>query len=113
MPPAPRFRVRTRERPPYLPSSWQTSDTPSSGERQEENRVMGTSRRYTRRMRTALFLGLSVLGLMVRLDAQEKPLPKNETRIQVPGCAYNRTFITGTAPAGEPVGSIKEGRRLK
>ena len=45
--------------------------------------------------------------------AQEKPLPKNEVRVQIPGCAYNRTFISGSAPAGEPVGSIAEGRRFK
>ena len=44
---------------------------------------------------------------------QEKPLPNNEVRVAIPGCAYNRTFISGTAPAGEPVGSIAEGRRFK
>lgn len=61
------------------------------------------------------FLPLLLLPalLIARVDAQEKPLPKNEVRVQVPGCAYNRTFITGSSPAGEPVGALKEGRRLK
>jgi hypothetical protein len=63
-------------------------------------------------MRTIALLALPVL-LVAGLDAQEKPLPKNEVRVQVAGCAYNRTFITGTSPAGEPVGALKEGRRLK
>jgi len=63
-------------------------------------------------MRLLLLLVLPAL-LIARVDAQEKPLPKNEVRVQVPGCAYNRTFITGTSPAGEPVGGLKEGRRLK
>ena len=63
-------------------------------------------------MRSLALLALPVL-LIARVAAQEKPLPKNEVRVQVPGCAYNRTFITGTSPAGEPVGAIKEGRRFK
>jgi len=63
-------------------------------------------------MRSIALLALPVL-LITQVAAQEKPLPKNEVRVQVAGCAYNRTFITGTAPAGEPVGAIKEGRRFK
>src|SRR3954447_25570822 len=64
-------------------------------------------------MRTFLLLSLlAVLGA-AGLEAQEKPLPKNEVRVQIPGCAYNRTFLSGTSPAGEPVGGIKEGRRFK
>jgi hypothetical protein len=64
-------------------------------------------------MRTMLVVGLSLACALVRLEAQEKPVPKNEVRVQIPGCAYNRTFISGTAPTGEPVGGIKEGRRFK
>jgi len=64
-------------------------------------------------MRTTLLLGLTLACGLVRLDAQEKPLPKNEVRVQIPGCAYNRTFLSGSSPAGEPVGAIKEGRRFK
>ena len=53
------------------------------------------------------------VGLATALAAQEKPLPKNDVRVQIPGCAYNRTFISDEAPAGEPVGSIASGRRFK
>ena len=65
-------------------------------------------------MRTLLLL----LGLLPALGAgalaaQEKPVPKNEVRVQIPGCAYSRTFISGTSPRGEPVGGVKEGRRFK
>jgi len=63
-------------------------------------------------MRTVLFAGLALLSV-ASLAAQEKPLPKSEVRVQIPGCAYNRTFISGTSPAGEPVGGIKEGRRSR
>jgi hypothetical protein len=68
--------------------------------------------RYTRSMRTVLFAGVALLAAAT-VTAQEKPVPKNEVRVQIPGCAYNRTFISGTSPAGEPVGNIKEGRRFK
>ena len=64
-------------------------------------------------MRTFIFTGVVALLLVASLQAQEKPLPKNEVRVQIPGCAYNRAFISGTAPTGEPVGAIKEGRRFK
>jgi len=64
-------------------------------------------------MRTAFFVALFLAFALPRAAAQEKPLPKNEVRVQIPGCAYNRTFLSGTSPKGEPVGAIKEGRRLK
>jgi hypothetical protein len=64
-------------------------------------------------MRSVLLAGLGLLLAAAGLAAQEKPLPKNDVRVQIPGCAYNRTFISGTSPAGEPVGNIKEGRRFK
>jgi hypothetical protein len=63
-------------------------------------------------MRSIALLALAVL-LIARVNAQEQPLPKNEVRVQIPGCAYNRTFLSGSSPAGEPVGAIKEGRRFK
>ena len=64
-------------------------------------------------MRTAFFVALFLAFALPRAAAQEKPLPKNEVRVQIPGCAYNRTFLSGTSPKGEPVGAIKEGRRFK
>jgi hypothetical protein len=62
-------------------------------------------------MRTTAFLIVTVLSAVTA--AQEKPLPKNEVRVQIPGCAYNRTFVSEEAPAGEPTGSIAAGRRFK
>jgi len=64
-------------------------------------------------MRSVLPAGFALLLAAAGLAAQEKPVPKNDVRVQIPGCAYNRTFISGTSPAGEPVGNIKEGRRFK
>jgi hypothetical protein len=65
-------------------------------------------------MRGTTFPILAVLVVLgAALTAQEKPVPKNEVRVQIPGCAYNRTFISEEAPAGEPVGSIAAGRRFK
>jgi hypothetical protein len=69
-------------------------------------------------MRSAVLLALAlsatpVLAQDTNQQPPEKPVPKNEVRVQVPGCAYNRTFISGSAPKGEPVGAIKEGRRFK
>jgi hypothetical protein len=63
-------------------------------------------------MKTTALLLLMLAGGGV-MAAQEKPLPKNEVRVQIPGCAYNRTFISGQAPTGEPVGAIAAGRRFK
>jgi len=46
--------------------------------------------------------------------AQERPVPKDSSRVSIPGCARNRTFIVGQAPEGEPVRSdIAAGRRFK
>ena len=60
-------------------------------------------------------LPLTALLLTVPIAAasQEKPVPKNDVRVQIPGCAYNRTFISEEAPATEGVGAIKPGRRFK
>jgi hypothetical protein len=62
-------------------------------------------------MRLAVAFALLVAG--AGIQAQEKPLGKDEVRVQIPGCAYNRTFISESAPSGELVGSIKPGRRFK
>jgi len=46
--------------------------------------------------------------------AQERPVPRDSSRVSIPGCAHNRTFIVGRAPEGEPVRSdIEAGRRFK
>jgi hypothetical protein len=65
------------------------------------------------RLPAAVVIALAFATASLPAQKQEKPLPENEVRVQIPGCAYNRTFISGTAPQGEPVGAIKEGRRFK
>lgn len=46
--------------------------------------------------------------------AQEKTLPKNSTRLTVPGCAYDRLFIVDVSPDHEmPRTDLKPGRRLR
>lgn len=59
------------------------------------------------------FLAVLLAATPLLLDAQEKPVKKGEVRVQVPGCAYNRTFITEEAPQSEGVSRIKPGRRFK
>jgi hypothetical protein len=63
-------------------------------------------------MKHALLTAL-LLAVPAAAIGQDKPLPKNEVRVQIPGCAYNRTFLSEDAPAGELVGAIKGGRRFK
>lgn len=46
--------------------------------------------------------------------AQEKPVPKDSTRLSVPGCAYDRLFIVDISPENEmPRSDMKPGRRLR
>ncbi len=46
--------------------------------------------------------------------AQEKPVPKDSTRLSVPGCAYDRLFIVDVSPEHEmPRTDMKPGRRLR
>lgn len=46
--------------------------------------------------------------------AQEKPVPRDSTRLSVPGCAYDRLFIVDVSPEHEmPRTDMKPGRRLR
>jgi len=46
--------------------------------------------------------------------AQEKPVPRDSTRLSVPGCAYDRLFIVDVSPEHEmPRTDLKPGRRLR
>ncbi len=46
--------------------------------------------------------------------AQEKPVPRDSTRLSVPGCAYDRLFIVDISPEHEmPRTDLKPGRRLR
>jgi hypothetical protein len=46
--------------------------------------------------------------------AQEKPVPKDSSRLTVAGCAYDRLFIVEVGPEHEmPRADLKPGRRLR
>jgi hypothetical protein len=48
------------------------------------------------------------------LHAQERKIPKDSSRISIPGCSKGRTFIVAEAPEHEPVRSeIEAGRRFR
>jgi hypothetical protein len=48
------------------------------------------------------------------LFAQEKKVPKDSSRVSIPGCAKGRTFIVAQAPEHEPVRSdVESGRRFR
>jgi hypothetical protein len=61
-----------------------------------------------------LILVAALLLSSVPAQAQEKKIPKDSSRISIPGCANGRTFIVAEAPEHEPVRSdIQPGRRFR
>jgi hypothetical protein len=55
-------------------------------------------------------VALGVVGLL----AQEREVPKDSSRITIPGCAKGTRFIVGRGPAHEPVRSgLEPGRRFR
>lgn len=64
-------------------------------------------------MRSLFLASLLMLSSGLAL-AQEKPVPKDSTRLTVPGCAYDRLFIVDVGPEHEmPRTDLKPGRRLR
>lgn len=64
-------------------------------------------------MKALLFAAVVALAGGVVL-AQEKPIPKDSTRLTVPGCAYDRLFLVDISPEHEmPRTDLKPGRRLR
>ena len=64
-------------------------------------------------MKALLLAAVVVLSAGVVL-AQEKPVPKDSTRLTVPGCAYDRLFLVDISPEHEmPRTDLKPGRRLR
>lgn len=61
--------------------------------------------------------GLVFVCLLVtagRLPAQEREVPKDSTRISIPGCARGRTFIVAPRAEHEPGrGDVEPGRRFR
>ncbi len=63
-------------------------------------------------MRKLIVVVVALFGGFV--VAQEKPVPKDSTRLSVPGCAYDRLFIVDVSPEHEmPRTDMKPGRRLR
>ncbi|MFA5907247.1 MAG: hypothetical protein WC815_00565 [Vicinamibacterales bacterium] len=59
-----------------------------------------------------LTVAVALCGGLV--SAQEKPVPKDSTRLSIPGCAYDRLFIVDISPDNEmPRTDMKPGRRLR
>lgn len=59
-------------------------------------------------------LALLALVLTVPLSAQERDVPKDSTRISIPGCAKDRRFIVAERLDHEPVRTdIRPGRRFR
>lgn len=64
-------------------------------------------------MRTML-LAAVVMSLGVPAATQERPVPKDSSRLSIPGCAYDRLFIVDVGPEHEmPRSDMKPGRRLR
>jgi hypothetical protein len=61
-----------------------------------------------------LILAALVLLSSSFAQAQEKKIPKDSSRISIPGCAKDRTFIVAQSPEHEPVRSdVEPGRRFR
>jgi hypothetical protein len=59
---------------------------------------------------------VALLSLVVSLTAaaQERPVPSDSSRVTIPGCARDRTFVVGQ-PEGHEIGAsgIQPGRRFR
>ena len=59
----------------------------------------------------AVAMALGCGGLVL---AQEREVPSDSSRISIPGCSKDRTFIVGSRPEDEPVRSdVAPGRRFR
>ena len=64
-------------------------------------------------MHVLILVALAVIAGSA-LQAQERKVPKDSSRISIPGCAKGRTFIVADAPEHEPVRSdVEPGRRFR
>jgi hypothetical protein len=65
-------------------------------------------------MRNAIAVVVVMTCAVAAGGAQERPVPKDSSRISIPGCAVGTKFIVGRAPSHEPVRSdIEPGRRFR
>ena len=65
-------------------------------------------------MKFFLAAALALLPGVLLLGQEETKVPKDSTRIVVPGCARDRVFIVAEVPNHEPVGTrLEPGRRFR
>jgi hypothetical protein len=65
-------------------------------------------------MRLLLLVVVVALSAGYRMDAQERPVPKDSARVSIPGCARGRTFIVAERSEPEPVRSqVQPGSRFR
>jgi hypothetical protein len=71
-------------------------------------------RRRFAAVRTTFFVLVCVMACAGALDAQERKVPSDSTRITIPGCAKGRTFIVAATAEHEPGRTnVQPGRRFR
>ena len=69
---------------------------------------------YTAIMKAIFVTVFMCAGCLLLAAAQERPVPKDSSRISIPGCSKDRRFIVAERPGHEPVRSdIRAGRRFR
>lgn len=64
-------------------------------------------------MHVFILVALAILSGSM-LHAQETKVPKDSSRVSIPGCSKGRTFIVAQSPDHEPVRSdVESGRRFR
>src|SRR5688572_12196251 len=65
-------------------------------------------------MRASLTIAVLLAVALVSLDAQERPVPNDSSRLTLIGCARDRAFVT-TLPFGRevPANGVEPGRRFR
>lgn len=65
-------------------------------------------------MKSLLATALVLSGAMTLAAQEQAKVPRDSTRIAIPGCARDRVFIVAEAPNHEPVGTrLEPGRRFR
>jgi hypothetical protein len=65
-------------------------------------------------MKTLLAATVIVFGTVAAAAQEQAKVPRDSTRIAIPGCARDRVFIVGEPPDHEPIGTrLEPGRRFR
>jgi hypothetical protein len=63
---------------------------------------------------TAVALALFSCAVLAGQEQEQAKVPKDSSRVAIPGCARDRVFIVADAPNHEPVGTrLEPGRRFR